>query len=48
MTPEKRNLFVSLAILAAAIGSYLEVVRHEKMKQTVRRPGISAPVQTAR
>jgi hypothetical protein len=33
MTPEKRKLFFLLAIAAAVAGSYLEVLRHDKMKE---------------
>ena len=43
ITPEQRKLFFLIAILAAAAGSYMEVMRHEKLKEQRATPPAAAP-----
>lgn len=46
MAPEKRKLFFLIAILAAAAGSYMEVLRHEKLDAQKARPAPSTAPAT--
>jgi hypothetical protein len=42
MTPDRRKLFLFIAIVAAAAGSYMEAMRHQRLKEQRANPASSA------